>query len=194
MPPKKKYTREQIVDAAYELVRTRGEEAFSARNVADALDTSTAPIFTAFANIEELFGAVVERAKETYTNEYIAKGLGEVMPFKGAGRQYIRFAKEEPMLFRMLFMRGAGAVHSHYMPQDDENEAAVRDALCRTHGIDSETAKKIYNHLSVYCHGLATLFAQGSRIFTDEDIDRMLVEIFVAIKEWFLHGGKEEKV
>ena len=63
MPPKARYTKEQIVDAAYELVRRNGKGYLSARSLAAELGTSTAPIFTAFSSIEELQYAVTERAK-----------------------------------------------------------------------------------------------------------------------------------
>jgi hypothetical protein len=40
---------------------------------------------------------------------------------------------------------------------------------------------KIYNHMSVYAHGLATLYAQGNCVFSDEDVDAMLSEVFLAL-------------
>lgn len=179
MPPKARYTKEEIVDAAYDLVRKNGESYLSARNLAAALGTSTAPIFTAFSGIEEVAQAVAERAKTLY-GKYLAEGLSQSPPFKGAGLMYIRFAKDEPMLFRMLFMR-ADAEVSHYMPAKDENEPTVRGAVEQSYGMDSEKAKKLYNHLSVYAHGLASLYAQGQCFFSDEDVSRMLSEVFIAL-------------
>ena len=66
MPPKVKYTKDAMTEVAYQMVREKGEESLSARNLAARLGTSTAPIFTAFANIDEVRGAVVERAKSCY--------------------------------------------------------------------------------------------------------------------------------
>lgn len=180
MPPKAKYTKEQIADAAYELVRKRGEDALTARNLASELGTSTAPIFTAFENTDELFFEVVNRAKALY-KKYLDEGLKQTPPFKGSGLMYIRFAKDEPELFKLLFMKAGAREPSHYMPSEDENEPAVRQAVQSTYSIDDERARKIYNHLSVYAHGLAVLYAQGACIFTDEDIDRMLSEVFMAL-------------
>ena len=182
MPPKVKYTKEAMTEIAYEMVRESGEECLSARNLASRLGTSTAPIFTAFSNIEEVRMAVEERARECYRH-YAEAGLAMDPPFKGSGLQYIRFAKEEPMLFRMLFMRKSpkAASPTHYMPAEYEQEAEVRGTIKEKYGTDDARAKRIYNHLAVYAHGLATMYAQGQCTFTDEDVSRMLSEVFLAL-------------
>ncbi len=180
MPPKAKYTKEEMTEIAYELVRRQGKEAISARHLAAELNTSTAPIFTAFGTIEELERAVVEKAKRRY-REYLEEGLAAELPFKGAGLQYIRFAKEEPNLFKLLFMSENGGAITHYMPAEDENEPLVRGTVERSYGINEEQAKRLYNHLSVYVHGIAVMYAQGNCMFTDEDVNNMLSEIFKAL-------------
>lgn len=181
MPPKVKYTKEEIADVGFSMVRKHGVEILTARHLAAELGTSTAPIFTAFSGIEELHAAVVERAKECY-RRYAEAGMEMDPPFKGCGLQYIRFAKEEPMLFRMLFMRSSGEGQSptHYFPAEYEQESEVRETV-KAYEADDERAKKIYNHLSVYAHGLATLYAQGQSTFTDGDVSRMLSEVFGAL-------------
>ena len=183
MPPKAKYTKEEIAEIAYEAVRKYGEDFLSARNLAAALGTSTAPIFTAFSNIEELRTEVAKRAKQLYS-QYLSEGLSGDIPFKGAGLKYIQFAKDEPQLFKLLFMRSDDTEDvSHYFPAKDENEPLVRGALEASHGMSEEKARKLYNHLSVYAHGLAVLYAQGRCVFTDEDVDRMLSEVFLALNK-----------
>ncbi len=183
MPPRVKFTQKEIVDAAYELVRREGGGALSARSLAGELGVSTAPIFTAFESIGALTNAVTARAKECY-NAYIAEGLCDPLPFKGAGRAHIRFAKEEPMLFRFLFIdrESENQLPTHYLPASNDNEALVRGTV-ESYGFDTNDAKHIYNHLSVYVHGLAMLYAFGHHVFDDGDIDKMLSEVFFALKE-----------
>ena len=181
MPPKSKYTREQIIDIAFEMVRSEGMEILTARNLASKLKTSTAPIFTAFQTIEELQTEVINKAKKLY-KEYIDEGLKEEPAFKGVGIKYIEFAKDEPKLFNLLFMSGDSIEKfSHFMPQNDENAPMILDLIKNSYNLDFDKAKKLYNHLSVYTHGLAVLYAQGSWVFTDEDISKMLSEIFIAL-------------
>ena len=155
----------------------------SARNLAADLGTSTSPIFAAFDSIDEIAALVAARARDLY-KRYLDEGLSQDIPFKGAGLKYIQFAKDEPMLFRMLFMRAdedPATEASHYFPSDFEPEPQVRDTLQSGYGWSEEKAKSIYNHMSVYAHGLAALYAQGRCVFTDEDVSRMLSEVFTAL-------------
>lgn len=181
MPPKAKFTREQIIDGAFGIVREAGMDALTARSLAKRLGTSTAPIFTVFESLEAVQNEVIRRAKELYA-EYLQAGLRQTPPFKGAGLQFIRFAREEPELFRLLCMTGNGAQElTHFLPEHDDNAPAVLDAVMRGHGLNEEKARKLYNHLSVYTYGIAVLFAQKCCMFSMEDIDRMLTEVFTAL-------------
>ncbi len=181
MPPKAKFSKEQIIETAFLMVREKGLEVLTARNLAAELKTSTAPIFTAFNGIEEVGNAVIDKAKSMY-NRYLESGLKDKYPFKGAGIKYIQFAKDEPELFKMLFMSGKGKVEvSHFLPSGDENSPKVQAVLQSFWNIPEEKAKRIYNHLSVYAHGLAVLYAQGCCVFTMEDINNMLSEVFHAL-------------
>ena len=180
MPPKPRFTKEEMIETAFQAVKTYGEEILSARNLSHALGCSTAPLFTLFSGIEEIRAAVALRAKALY-GEYIQQGLNEPLPFKGSGLAYIRFAKEEPHLFRMLFMReGENPPPTHYYPQDEHAEK-IAGLVQTRYGLSAEKAKAVYNHLSVYAHGLATMFAQGSSVFTLEDASQMLSEVFIAL-------------
>ena len=66
MPPKPKFTRDEIVSAALALVRERGESALTAREVGKALGVSSSPIFTMFRDMDELKAAVRAEAKACF--------------------------------------------------------------------------------------------------------------------------------
>ncbi|MBR7132733.1 MAG: TetR/AcrR family transcriptional regulator [Clostridia bacterium] len=181
MPPNVKYTKEQITQVAYEMVRKHGMEILTARGLAAELGTSTAPIFTAFQSIEEVQTLVLEKAKQLYVC-YLNAGLQLSPPFKGTGLKYIQFAKDEPELFKLLFMQGdENEEITHFFPAADENTATVLNTVKSSYSLNEEKAKKLYNHLSVYTHGLAVLYAQRRCVFTMEDISLMLTEIFNAL-------------
>lgn len=182
MPPKAKYTKKQILEAAYGMVRKHGMEILTARSLAAELGTSTAPIFTAFRSIDEVQSLVLCRAKELYKT-YLQEGLTQTPPFKGAGLKYVQFAKDEPELFRLLFMQGGQTDEAvHFLPYYDENAPVVLNTVETCHGLDEEQARNLYNHLSVYAHGLAVLYAQRCCVFTMDDVSRMLSEVFLALK------------
>jgi len=182
MPPKAKYTREQIIDVAYSMVRRYGKDHLTARSLASELGTSTAPIFTAFESIDEVMSEVTSKAQALYSR-YHDEGLLYTPPFKGTGLKYIQFAKDEPELFKLLFMSGVECCQSHYAPEKYEYEGVVRGVVKESYGLDDEKARKLYNHMTVYTHGLAVMYAQGYCVFSDEDVSRMLSEVFAALSK-----------
>ena len=105
MAPRNKFTREEMIAAAVQIVRARGEGALTARSVAEALHVSTQPVFTCFHSMEELRREVLSAARTVY-DSYVERGLQAEIPFFGFGMEYIRFAREEPELYRLLFFTG----------------------------------------------------------------------------------------
>ena len=74
MPPRAKFTKEEIVTAALTIVREEGLSALTARNLGKSLGSSACPIFTVFSSMEEVYQAVIGAAKKIY-KEYIEKGI-----------------------------------------------------------------------------------------------------------------------
>ena len=105
MPPRFKFTREEITRAALDLTRKAGPDGLTARALAEALGSSVKPIFGLFKNMEEVQGAVLSAAQDLYQS-YLAKEMaaGKYPPYKASGMGYIRFAREEKELFKLLFM------------------------------------------------------------------------------------------
>lgn len=106
MPRKFMFTREEILTAALDLAREKGIDAVTARGLGAKLNSSSKPIFSLFENMEDVLTAVKEAAEELYQN-YLKADManGEYPPYKASGMAYIRFAKEETELFKLLFMR-----------------------------------------------------------------------------------------
>ena len=103
MAPKYKFTKEEMVEAALRVVRTKGIGGLTAKTMADELGTSTQPIFTSFGSMEGIKREVYAAAVRVYDG-YTDAGLKAGVPFFGVGMQYIRFAREEPELYRLLFL------------------------------------------------------------------------------------------
>ena len=106
MPPKAKFSKQEITQAALNIVRKNGLSALSARSLGEALLSSARPIFTTFKNMGEVLSEVIKSADNIYQG-YLNKEMkrGEYPPYKASGIGYIRFAKEERELFKLLFMR-----------------------------------------------------------------------------------------
>ena len=77
MPPKAKFTKAEIIEAALNIVRADGYEALTSRALGTYLGSSARPIFTVFKNMEEVQQDMIKSAKALY-KEYVNKGLPEV--------------------------------------------------------------------------------------------------------------------
>lgn len=182
MPPKAKFTKEEIIEATLNFVRMNGYEALTSRALGTYLGSSARPIFTVFKNMEEVFQAMTEAAKALY-KEYINIGLAKVPAFKNVGIQYILFSVNEPKLFQLLFMTEQKQIPdlSGVLPLIDESYEEILLSIQNLYGITEISAKRLYHHLWIYTHGIATLCATKMCRFTDEEISTMLTEVCMSV-------------
>ncbi len=190
MPPKAKFTKAQITEAAFGILREEGMENLTARALGAKLGSSACPIFTAFANMEEVQQSAIAAAKALY-KEYVEKGLSETPAFKGVGMQYIQFAVHEPKLFRLLFMTEQTTVpdFDRVLPLIDQSYAEILASITENYGVTNTAAQRLYSHLWIYTHGIASLCATKMCRFTEEEISDFLTEVFVSL----LKKCKEEQ-
>ncbi len=157
MPPKAKFTKEEIVQAAMDIVRERGWKGLTARTLAGALKTSACPIFTLFNGMEEVQAEVLAAANTRY-QAYLAEDMqsGDYPPYKASGMAYIRFAKEEKNLFRLLFMRNRDG------EKIEENREEIRPLLRliqKNLNIHEDEAYLFHLEMWIFVHGIATMVA-----------------------------------
>lgn len=182
MPPKAKFTKEEIVEAALAIVREQGMEALTARALGGRLGSSSCPVFTVFQNMEEVQKETISAARALY-KEYIGQGLKENPAFKGVGTQYILFAVQEPKLFQLLFMTEQENIpdFDHVLPLIDESYEEILLSIENGYKIGEESAKELYRHLWIYTHGIAALCATNMCRFTGEEIGRMMTQVFTSL-------------
>lgn len=182
MPPKAKFTREQIVSAALKIVEHDGIDALTARALGQSLKSSARPIFTVFENMDEVRAAVVVAAKSVYA-EYVDRGLSQTPAFKGVGTEYIRFAAEKPKLFRLLFMseRRADTNIDTVLGAIDDSAPEILQSVIDGYSLGRKEAERLYLHLWLYTHGIAVLIATGVCAFSDEEISDMLTSVFIGL-------------
>ena len=184
MAPKNKFTKEEMVEAALRVVRANGIDALTAKTMADALGTSTQPIFTAFGSMDGIKKEVYAAAIRVYAR-YADAGLKERIPFFGVGMQYIRFAREEPELYRLLFLTRTPE-HSAIKSMQ-HLQTLVRPTLMDAYHITAEEADLYFRDLWLVTHSLSTLIVTGGCIYSDREISQIMtgfsVSIFRSIKE-----------
>ena len=187
MPPKAKITKEMVIDAAFEVARAKGAENINARTVAQNLGCSTQPVMYHFATIEELKRAAYEKA-DHYHTEYlmnISETQKEIM--LGIGLNYIRFAVEEPNLFRFLFQSGFGVENSLLEMIDSEGLTPVLSAMQAAMKMNMGQTKEVFVTLALFVHGYASIIANNSLEYDETLITLHLKRVYtgamLAIKE-----------
>ena len=182
MPPKAKFTREEIIDAAFEMVRRDGFEILTARSLGAKLGSSARPIFTVFKSMDEVQEEVLRKAKRLYES-YEDEEMSGANAFKGSGTGYIRFAADEPKLFQFLFMKEKGEIPSpeKILEQIDDYSEKILNVVEKQYGLGREAAARVYLHLWLYSHGIAVAIATKICAFTQEQISEMLSEVGAGI-------------
>ena len=139
--------------------------------------------------MEEIRKEAVARGIARY-DEYIREGLESEIPFKGVGQAYIRFAREEPMIFRMLFMLPREKVPE--LPENDRNYEMVLRSAQSSSRTEREKAAEIYEKMWIFVHGVATLQAGGLLPYDEKRVGKMSSEVFAALT-LFEHQKEEEE-
>ena len=182
MPPKAKFTKEQITKAALGVVSEKGAQALTAKELGAALGTSTTPIFTVFNSMQEVQDAVMLAAMERF-EEYAHKAahLGPV--FKQIGMQMILFAKEEPKLYQLIFMSSISEaqtfddIYAHLGSLADE----CLNVLQKDYDLSKADAKTLFEHVWIHTFGIGALCATGMCDFSHGQIAQMLTQDFTAM-------------
>ncbi len=187
MPPKAKFTKERVAQAAVEIVRKEGASALTARALGKYLGSSVCPIFSLFSSMEEVRLAAVEEAQRVYEGYLEADiSMGKYPPYKASGMAYIRFAKEEKELFKLLYMRDRTG------ESIAENREAVRPqlaAIMENLGLDEDRAYLFHLQMWIYVHGIATMLATSYLEWSTEFISDALTDVYQGLKHRFTGGG-----
>lgn len=179
MPPKVKITKENIIQTALELLRKKGESAINARSIAAALNCSTQPVFSNFSTMDELQNAVIASAYELYLS-FLQNEVesGKYPEYKAFGMAYIRFAKEEKELFKLLFMRDRTG--EDLSPSRDF-ETSVQ-MIVQANGVTIEKARLIHLEMWTCVHGIGTILATSFLELEWELISDILTDIYQGIR------------
>lgn len=182
MPPKPKFTREEIIAAALDLVREKGIDALTTCNLGDKLGSSARPIFTVFKNMDELQGEVKKAAMKRFET-YAEKAMHYTPIFKQVGMQMVLFAVEEPELYQLLFMqenRNATKFDDVFGELGTTADVCI-DVICKDYGLDRRDAHTLFEQVWIYTFGVGTLCATRMCRFPEEKLVQMLGTEFMAM-------------
>lgn len=156
MPAIRKVSRDEIIDAAVDVLREGGFSAVNARSVAKKLGCSTQPIYFSFQNMDELKTALTQRAVEQHTRrvrESLRRHAGNDSRYSSYGMGFVKFAAEEKQLFRWLYLEGEqpGAYQSDILTQE------VIGVIVDEFGYTEDVARRFHQDMIYFTYGLAIL-------------------------------------
>lgn len=178
MPPKARITKEMIVDGAVELTRQGGVQSINARNVARQLGCSTQPIMYQFVTMEELKQAAYDQVDRLHTDFLLNVPPG-TDPLLGIGLNYIRFAKEEPQLFRFLFQSGFVREQSLSEMIDSPYLRPILETIQNEANLDESRVRDVFLTLALFVHGYASLIVNNTIEFDENQVAPQLERVFI---------------
>lgn len=153
MPPKFKFTKDEIIESAFTIVRCKGWNALSTRSLAAELGTSSRPIYSFFNSAKELEEEIVKKAVDLLHAYMTRETTGN--PWHDHGIGYVLFAMEERFLFRSITDEAHITLFKEYGD-------AIWDTLTESlstyppfQGLTSDQIYQIQMQRWLFAHGLA---------------------------------------
>ncbi|MBQ9612309.1 MAG: TetR/AcrR family transcriptional regulator [Lachnospiraceae bacterium] len=166
MPPKIRITKDMIINAAIEIAKQSGYESINARTVSEELHCSTQPVMYQFSTIDAMKRAAYDEVDKRHT-EYLMTVPPEQDPILGIGLNYVRFAVEEPQLFRFLFQSGYAQENSLLEMIDSEELIPVLAAMQEGAGLSMEKTRQVFLTVALFAHGYASIIANNHLEFNE---------------------------
>ena len=182
MPPKPKYTKEEITKAAFEIIKKDGLSALTARDLGAYLGTSSRPIFTYFQSMEELKLAARELALDEF-REYISDYREYTPAFKRIGMMIVSYGINKPELFKLLFMQEHKEKKGFMATLGDLGDIyeVCIGLIKKDYGMSDEHARLIFDQMWTMAYGLGVMCATGVCDLSEEETGRRLGVAFAGM-------------
>lgn len=179
MPPIEKVSKQMVMEATFVITRSRGFERVNARTLARQLGCSTQPIYSRFGTMDD-----VKRAFMTYLEfsfiDYVKTRMASGNPLLASSVAYVSFAKEEPNLFRLLFIEQNKDQRGQNRNFKIMERLEVVPRLASFATLPVENARKLHRSVLLYAHGVAVMAASRNEILTVDQIRSMVEQAYRA--------------
>ncbi|MEX1377995.1 MAG: TetR/AcrR family transcriptional regulator [Eubacteriales bacterium] len=187
MPPKVKFTKEQILDAAFTIANKEGFDAITIRKVADMLGASIAPIYVNFKNLDELKYALADMIMEIIEDIVLSTKTHDAFLDIGAGN--IKLAMEYTMLFRDFHFNPNC---KKYFRTDESHQSKIIEKMSGSKKLEGLTHQEMAYILQIMAHvtyGVIFDYLQGTYHKSYDEIIKYLEEA----ADNFISGYKMKK-
>ena len=199
MPTKIKISKDMILDAAFEIVRKDGMEKLSNRELANKLKCSIRPIYYQFENVEQMQKELYMKIEQYFYKFLLDNMIEGIPPYKQVGINYIKFAKKEKKLFQTLFMSDTDLTPDAFVSKSGNDYKEIEKLVRISTNLKDDDIKDFHTKMWIFCHGIATLVANGTVKLTDNQIQELLSDEFQALmlleenpnNKWVLNKKEE---
>jgi len=187
MPPLKRFQREEIIDTAYEIVKEEGLSSLNARSLAKKLGGSVQLIYHNFTDMNELIEEVKEKIHNKY-KENLEQATDEKHPYLAKGMAYVKFAKDYPEFYKILFMQKSNMNLDEFFEVDKNTNENVMNSITTIFNLSEDKLKDFHTKVWIFTHGLACLTATKTVELSDKEIRKFLIEtvneLFKGYNSW----------
>ena len=194
MPPKPKFTRDEIAAIAYQMIKEGGVSSLTARDLGSGMGTSARPIFTLFKNMEEVKQAARALAVQEFMDHI--RDFRDFSPaFKRIGMEIVSCGIHEPELFKLLFLqehpKGVSFEQS-LLDMDGMDETCIQ-LVMQDYGLSRENATLLFQQMWTNSFGLGVMCAMGVCDLSEVEIGRRLGIMFTSLM-MFVQSGNVQQV
>ena len=192
MPAKRKTQKEDILKASISIISHEGLNALNARKLAKKLGCSTQPLFYIYENMDVLKKDVIDEIVKIFDREVLKSETGQ-LEYKDIGINYIRFAKDEPEFFKIMFQSKMNKEMFDFIDLTGSS-SQIFETISKQTGLSLENAKQFHLRMWLYVNGIASLAANQTVEFNDEEIIDLLKDQYVSMLLYEVKKGnvKEE--
>lgn len=181
MPTNVRITKDMILDTAFDIARSGGLEDVSNREIASRLGCSIRPIYYQFKNTDELKGELYAKIEKYFYTYLMDNMRDDIPPYKQVGINYIKFAKEESHLFRILFMSETNLLPMGFVTKDEDDFRELAKFIKFSTKLSDDDIKTFHVRMWLFAHGIASLVASNTVVFSDTQIEKLLSYEFQAL-------------
>lgn len=179
MPARRKIQKEDIIQESVTIVSQEEINALNARKIAKKLGCSTQPLFYIYENMDDLKKDVMNEIVKIFDIEVLKSETGQ-LEYKDIGINYIRFAKEEPELFKIMFNRQINEGAFDFIDLTGSAKT-ILETISKQTGMSNEDAKQFHLRMWLYVNGIASLVANQTVEFNDEEIAELLKDQYISM-------------
>jgi AcrR family transcriptional regulator len=189
LPPKNKFTKEQIIETAFEIAKEEGIDSITIRKIADNLGSSIAPIYVNFKDVEELKEAVISKIYEIGNSILQEQNTGDV--FLNIGIASVKFAKDYSVIFKDLILKNNGYLDNY----DEQLGNNIIQEMKKDEDLkefSEEELKTLLMKMQVFQAGLSIMATNES--FALKLTDEKIIEMLSDTGEDIVNGMKNRRL